>query len=88
MLEKFQTMIDGLGFLPFLATVNNKTTLNWGRLVEALIIGLVSAFFISYTSIKEIQKDIQYMNKEITEIKLELKEIDREVDKLRIRREK
>lgn len=52
-------LIEILGYMPFLLIVRkldrDHITFNWGRLLEAIIIALISGFFAGYVSLNRLE---------------------------------
>jgi len=53
-------------FIPFLLTVGTTPKLSFPRIIETLIIAIVTAVIINYTSLAVIKTDIHYIKSHVT----------------------
>jgi len=53
--------------LPFLVTkTNGQPSLNFARVIEAIIIAVIGAFVASYIAVAKIEVKLEFMQKEIS----------------------
>jgi hypothetical protein len=78
-MERF--LASGLiNYIPFLLTVNGKTSVNKTRVMELIVIGAV-AWSSMWVNMNGIQKDLDYLKVEMAEMRLD---INIELDEIKL----
>ncbi len=64
-MEHWSRLLD---YIPFVAMVNGKITVNTARLVEAAIIAIVTGFLTSYITLAKMEIRVANIEKKIDKI--------------------
>ncbi len=67
-----QRLIDFLGGLPFFLLNEGKINFNYARIIEGLIIALVTGFIASYVTVAELKVKLAYLEGQNTRVELQL----------------
>lgn len=66
-------MLDKIeSFVPFLLSVNGKTSINIDRVIEAIIIGVLAGFIGAYITVAKMEVRMEKLEKQVDKIYVDI----------------